>query len=205
MTVHHGLALAAVLVGLSALEACTETPQTLDENLPRRQRLVSRDPIYLEGIDVDVLRAQAEQGDASAQLGLGRRYEFGQGVPQDDAEAVLWYRLAAEQGNGFALSALGSQGVPQDYAEALRWDRLGADQRYPSAQYILGVRYANGEGVRQDDVEAHMWFNLAAAQSSGEARRIYVKARDDMAERMTAHQLAVAQGRAREWTPTPEP
>ena len=46
---------------------------------------------------------------------------------------------------------------------------------------------------------------LAAAQSSGEDRDRRVKARDDLAKRMTADQLADAQRRAREWTPTPEP
>jgi len=56
--------------------------------------------------------------------------------------------------------------------------------------------YANGQGVPQNYVEAHMWFNLAAAQSSGENRDRYVKARDDLAERMTAEQLAEAQRRA---------
>ena len=40
----------------------------------------------------------AEQGDASAQYNLGVTYRTGEGVPQDSAEAVRWYRLAAEQG-----------------------------------------------------------------------------------------------------------
>ncbi len=57
--------------------------------------------------------------------------------------------------------------------------------------------YANGQGVPQNYVEAHMWFNLAAAQSSGENRDRYVKARDDLAERMTSEQVAEAQRRAR--------
>ena len=44
------------------------------------------------------LRARAEQGDATAQLVLGLMYADGRGVLPDDAEAVRWYRLAAEQG-----------------------------------------------------------------------------------------------------------
>ena len=40
----------------------------------------------------------AEQGDARAQLTLGFMYAKGVGVPQDDKEAVKWYRLVAEQG-----------------------------------------------------------------------------------------------------------
>ena len=55
------------------------------------------------------------------------------------------------------------------------------------------------QGVSQDYVEAHMWFNLAAAQSSDEDREPYVKNRDAVAERMTAEQLAEAQRLAREW------
>jgi TPR repeat protein len=96
-------------------------------------------------------------------------YGTGRGVPQDDAEAVKWYRLAAAQG-----SALG--------------------------QYNLGVRYYNGEGVPQDYVQAYKWFNLAAATSTEkEARDRAVEARDLVAARMTAAQIAEAQKLAREW------
>ena len=40
----------------------------------------------------------AEQGDAVAQFYLGVMYANGEGVIEDDKEAVKWYRLAAEQG-----------------------------------------------------------------------------------------------------------
>jgi len=43
-----------------------------------------------------LLRPAAEQGEALAQTVLGAMYDSGRGVPQDDAEAVKWYRLAAE-------------------------------------------------------------------------------------------------------------
>jgi uncharacterized protein len=54
-------------------------------------------------------------------------YSEGLGVPQDDAEAVKWYRRAADQGLAGAQSGLGSlynegKGVPQDYAEAVNDD-----------------------------------------------------------------------------------
>ena len=38
----------------------------------------------------------AEQGFAKAQYGLALMYDNGQGVIEDDKEAVKWYRLAAE-------------------------------------------------------------------------------------------------------------
>ena len=52
---------------------------------------------------------------------------------EDDAEAVRWYRLAADQGHAYAQNNLGAMyangdGVPEDDAEAVRWYRLAADQ-----------------------------------------------------------------------------
>jgi TPR repeat protein len=54
-------------------------------------------------IDPDLL-ADAEQGDASAQFNLGLMYDNGEGVPENDIEAVKWYRLAAQQGYAKAQS-----------------------------------------------------------------------------------------------------
>ena len=92
--------------------------------------------------DLEQLRKDAEQGDATAQFNLGVRYRNGQGVPQDYAEAVRWYRLAAEQGYATAQFFLGSctttaRACPRN-AEAVRWYRLAAEQ---------GYEYNNGEGV----------------------------------------------------------
>ena len=81
----------------------------------------------------------AEQGNALAQFNLGLMYANGEGVPEDDAEAVRWYRLGAEQGNARAQSNLGvmyasGKGVPKDDAEAVRWVRLAAEQGYATAR-----------------------------------------------------------------------
>ena len=65
--------------------------------------------------------------------------------------------------------------------------------------------YANGRGVPRDYVAAHMWFNLAGAQSSGDQRDEVAKARDGVEAKMTPEQIAEAQRLAREWKPTVEP
>ena len=49
----------------------------------------------------------AEQGHVDAQYSLGVMYENGEGVPENDAEAVKWWRFAAEQGNVGAQYNLG--------------------------------------------------------------------------------------------------
>ena len=131
-------------------------------------------------------------------------YGKGEGVPQDAAEAVTWYRKAAEQGDAEAQYSLGvmydtGEGVPQDDATAVRWYCLAAEQGIARAQYSLGVMYGTGLGVPQDRAEAHMWLNLAASRSSGADRERSVGARDRLAERMTPADLREAQRRAREW------
>lgn len=45
--------------------------------------------------------------NAQTQFERGRAYEKGQGVPQDDAQALAWYRKAAEQGHAKAQYNLG--------------------------------------------------------------------------------------------------
>ena len=79
----------------------------------------------------------------------------GKGVPQDQAEVVRLYRLAAEQKHADAQFHLGicygsGVGVPQDQAEAVRHYRLAAEQKHASAQFNLGFCYQWGEGVSQD-------------------------------------------------------
>lgn len=81
------------------------------------------------------LRAAAEAGDAEAQHRLARAHERGDGVEQDDFQAVRWLRRAAEQDHPAAALDLGwmlanGYGVAQDPVEAYRWfvraARLGA-------------------------------------------------------------------------------
>ncbi len=56
-------------------------------------------------------RKAAEQGHAEAQYNLGGFYVFGDGVKQDYAEAVKWYRKAAAQGDAQAISVLKKLGM----------------------------------------------------------------------------------------------
>ena len=66
-------------------------------------------------------------------------YRSGQGVPQDDAEAVKWWRKAAEQGIADAQHNVGSmynngQGVPRDYVFALMWWNIAVASGHEDAQ-----------------------------------------------------------------------
>jgi TPR repeat protein len=81
----------------------------------------------------------------------------------------------------------------------VRWYRLAADQGEANAQVNLGVTYATGAGVTQDYVQAHLWFNLSVARSTGETRERAVRGRDLAAGQLTPAALNEAQRLAREW------
>ncbi len=48
----------------------------------------------------------AEVGNPGAQTELGKMYQYGQGVTQDYAEAIKWYRKAVEEGSELAMRTL---------------------------------------------------------------------------------------------------
>ncbi|KPL68910.1 hypothetical protein SZ64_12865 [Erythrobacter sp. SG61-1L] len=65
-----------------------------------------------------------------------------------------------------------------------------------NAYFDLGVAFSTGShGADCDLIEAHKWFNLAAAQGHEEA----AWCRADVADEMTAREIAEAQRRARQW------
>ena len=71
-----------------------------------------------------------------------------------------------------------------------------AAQGDTSAYYDLGVAFSTGShGVACDLIEAHKWFNLAAAKGHEEA----AWCRADISDEMTAREIAEAQRRARQW------
>ena len=64
------------------------------------------------------------------------------------------------------------------------------------ALYELGVAYSTGtHGLDVDLIEAHKWFNLAALNGSRRGQ----ESRAEIAEEMTAREIAEAQRQARGW------
>jgi len=134
-------------------------------------------------------------GGADAKYWLAVRYDLGDGVEGDWAEALKWYRKAAEGGNAYAQFYIGNcyergRGERQDYAEAAEWYRKAAEQGHErakaklrivelhrdaengdaEAQYALGLRCENGDGVEKDLTEAAKWYRMAAEQGHVEAQ-----------------------------------
>ena len=98
-------------------------------------------PALLAGELEELIKA-GERGDAGAQFLLGNRYDHGQGVPEDDAEAARWFLSAAQQGHAIAQYYLGymyaqGDGIPRDNARAMHWYRLAAERGHAGAKERL--------------------------------------------------------------------
>ena len=120
------------------------------------------------------VRQQALAGDARAQNDMGRRYESGDGVPQDPQEAVKWYLGAAQQGYALAqynvaLQYRYGQGVDRNDAEAAQWFRKAAEKGHAKAQLHVGHAYRYGRGVERNDAVAIRWYGQAAGQKEPRA------------------------------------
>jgi hypothetical protein len=106
----------------------------------------------------------AENGQPDAESELGRHYEDGDGVEQNYAQAVYWFRKAAEHvpnlgGAGQGRNNLGNlyeegHGVPKDYVQAYMWLSLaGSDldyiQREMTPAQILRAQNLANEWTKQ--------------------------------------------------------
>ena len=84
-----------------------------------------------------------------AQFGLGWMHENGEGVTKDAAEALRWYRMAADQGHPGACDKVarfydGGLGVAEDKAEAVRWFKRAVKAGFTHAETDLVRLGAHG-------------------------------------------------------------
>ena len=146
--------------------------------------------------------ALAEQGQAEAQVLLGRMYLTGRGVSKDPDTALKWYKAAAAQGNADGAFLLGAMYLlpRSDIPEGLRWVRLAAEQGNQDAQLLLGQTYMEGLPVLpRDPVQGGMWLRLAAKDNLP-----FYATQLAAAERvMSPEQRAQGKALAAAWQPQP--
>jgi GAF domain/Sel1 repeat/PilZ domain len=121
-------------------------------------------PIKQRTTGLPELMQLADQGDAAAQFALGVRYETGDGVPQDDQEAVHWFNKAAEQDDPGAQGMLGAyysagRSIPADPVKAYFWSILakaGGDEGSKSRAAMLALRL-NRHQILDAQQQANNW------------------------------------------------
>ena len=133
------------------------------------------------GASLRETRKAAEKGDPSAQYEMGYRYETGDGVPKDIAEAIRWYKRAgAFRANGpwmgrdssaarVRLRNIHSQALTlfqkgeefhrkNDYPQMLKMFEQAAEMDSAQAILALGKCHCKGIGVPRNPEKAVEYF-----------------------------------------------
>ena len=92
---------------------------------------------------------------------------------------AVWADAKSDFDKGLAAYKAGK------HTEAVKWFRKAAEQGHAESQYGLGLMYYLGEGVLQDTIAAHMWFNIAAANGD----KASAKNRNIVAKELSSEQL----------------
>ena len=139
----------------------TLTSYAAAQDLTPRPQRDARDQITVSPATAALIQ-QAEAGDADAANTVGFQYGNGLSVMQNDAEALKWYRKAAELGSEEGMYHLAGvyengYGVKQDYQAAIKWYRKAAEHGHVPAHHSLARLYEQGQGVPKDLKQSAEW------------------------------------------------
>ncbi|MCU7960137.1 MAG: sel1 repeat family protein [gamma proteobacterium symbiont of Bathyaustriella thionipta] len=138
--------------------------------------------------DFQRLQRMAKDGNPLACYELAGSYELGLDTAANPAEALRWYRKAAELGNARAQHQIGNAyyfgrlGLKKDYIKAHAWIEKSAQQNYSPALSLLSGMYAVGQGVKQDRKKAEQLKALAKKYSGQLAEKDMAQLRRDIAK-----------------------
>ena len=124
-----------------------------------------------------LLQPLAVNGNAVAQILVGRCYESGLGIAQDLETAAKWYTLAAEQNNDQAQVLLAycyehGLGVVKDEQKTLQLIQQAAEKGNAEAQFNLALYASRGlYGVPKDFAQSFVWAKKSADQGYAQAER----------------------------------
>jgi hypothetical protein len=111
-------------------------------------------------------RRRASRGSSYDEWALAVHEKYA----HNPAEAIRWYKRAAEAGsNGAAIDLAsmyeeGANSVKKDYKKATDLYLLAARRGSSYSQYYVGGMYEDGKGVPKNDTKAVYWYQSAAAQ-----------------------------------------
>ena len=142
----------------------------------------------------------AEQGNADAQLFLGKMYMLGQGVLKDQDRAIKYFKASAAHDNADAQFFLGAMYLlpHKDITEGVKWLRLSAEQGHQDAQLLLGKSYLQDDkDLPRNPILAEMWLRLAAKNNLDFYQTELLSAEGQM----TPEQIATGKALAAAWKP----
>jgi tRNA A-37 threonylcarbamoyl transferase component Bud32 len=132
----------------------------------------------VDGKDLDlafrICTEEAKKGNVVSIRRLAGLYDRSP-IPGHDAEAVTYYRQAADSGDLPSLFRLGEllhlgKGIAINELDASTKIKKAAEAEYLPAWVVLGDRYEKGLGLRRSDKDAAFWYRRAAEKGEPEAQ-----------------------------------
>ena len=101
------------------------------------------------------LRPAAEKGHKKAQYRMGRCYDKGHGVEENNAEAFKWYSKSAAQGYykaeyQMARAYIKGKGVEPDEKKAKSWVKKAVSGKKHGAEMLQEIKDGAAEGDKTD-------------------------------------------------------
>lgn len=173
-----------ILTTLLALFVCVGASSQSADKLYKEGKALYDAKKYTEA--VPKLKAAAEKGHKKAQYRLGRCYDKGNGVAENDEKAFQWYAKSAAQDYAKAQYQVGKcykegEGTTKDRKKAVQYFTKAAQQENADAQYQLGKAYLKGKGIAADSKKARQWLMRAVKNPKG-GKEIMDKLRREAAE-----------------------
>lgn len=162
---------------LTLLMGCTLMMAQSAEALYREGKNLYDQKRYEEALPK--LKAAADKGHKKAQYRMGRAFDKGNGVGEDNVRAFQWYQKAAAQGYHKAQYQLGrcykkGKGVAEDDAKAFQLFQKAAAQDNADAELALARHFLK----KGDKVKAKQWCQRAVRHEK-DGKRILEELRLD--------------------------
>ena len=119
----------------------------------------------------EIMKEEAEQGNAYAMADMGKMYAQGIFVEVDQTKAQEWYEkslkamlvVAGRKENTYLEYRIGKMyqyglGTEENLPEAAKWFEIASSKEHKYALYSLGMLYLHGKGVEQDEGKACQLF-----------------------------------------------
>ena len=114
---------------------------------------------------VEWYKKSAEEGCDWGMYNLADCYLDGEGVQEDQEQAIAWYQKAYELHGDAAGDAANEIGMiyngQKNYVKEVEWFKKSAEEGYDWGMYNLADCYRDGEGVREDQEQAIAWYQKA--------------------------------------------
>jgi hypothetical protein len=171
--VEHGSKLAKGLVEnlQQQMQSIEECRQAAEQGDAEAQYWLGGEEYHSENHEkaLEFYQKSAKQGHINAQFHLAQIYENGQGVAQNQEQAIYWYRQIAERditqleidNTQFDLNQRKNESQ-ENYEQRMAWHHQELRKIYVEAQFNLGYAYDSGEGISQNDKQAVYWYRKAA-------------------------------------------